>query len=206
MPNPISNYAYYTLREAYGLTEEEADDSMKKQENPLSFDEVEVKENTKRYNSMELITNVKNWKYRTMHTAPVGYPYWENVARVQEDTQMKFLIARYALLVFPLLSLLWLIYGLFERKTWTVKGLVLGEIEKRREKRNWEAYEKMLAEKEAEAIIKVEGLETEELNSNYEAEAGNESFDDKKEEFDEIPSSDDEDTVELRSVTGDGLF
>ena len=150
LPNPISNYAYYALREAYGLAEEEADETMKKKENPLSFDDVEVKENTKRYNSMELITNAKNWKYRTMHTAPVGYPYWENVARVQEDTQMKLLIARYALLVFPLLSLLWLIYGLLERKTWTVKGLLMNEFEKQREKRNWEAYEKQLAEKEAE--------------------------------------------------------
>lgn len=183
LPNPISNYAYYALREAYGLIEETDDESMSKEKNPLSFDDVEVRENTKRYNSMELLSNVKNWKLRTMHTAAVGYPYWENVARVQEDTQMKLLITRYLLLVFPLISLLWMIYGMWEKKTWTIMGLLLQEIDKERERRNWKAYEKKLAEKEADSEETDDVSDGEEDDAPFYSEEGDDTAD--SEEYDD---------------------
>ena len=143
-PNPISNYAYYALRSAFGLSDE-SDEGLDKKENPLSFDDVEVIENTKRYETLELITNVKKWRLRSMRTSSVGYPFWENVARVSDDEQMVLLIIRLLLLICPLITLVWVIYSLWEMKTWTVKGLILKEIDNARERRAWKAYEAKLA-------------------------------------------------------------
>lgn len=153
LPNPISNYAYYALREAYGLSDDSEDTSLNKKKNPLSFDDVEIIENTKRFNTMELLTNIKTWKFRTMRTSSVGYPYWENVARVQDDTQMRLLLVRIILLIFPILSGIWFVYGLWKKKTWTIKGLLLEEIDKAKERKAWKLYEeKMAAEDAAENL------------------------------------------------------
>lgn len=149
LPNPISNYAYYALREAYGLSDDSEDTSLNKKKNPLSFDDVEIIENTKRFNTMELLTNIKTWKFRTMRTSSVGYPYWENVARVQDDTQMRLLLVRIILLIFPILSGIWFVYGLWKKKTWTIKGLLLEEIDKAKERKAWKLYEKKMAAEDA---------------------------------------------------------
>lgn len=149
LPNPISNYAYYALREAYGLSDDSEDTSLNKKKNPLSFDDVEIIENTKRFNTMELLTNIKTWKFRTMRTSSVGYPYWENVARVQDDTQMRLLLVRIILLIFPILSGIWFVYGLWKKKTWTIKGLLLEEIDKAKERKAWKLYEEKMAAEDA---------------------------------------------------------
>ena len=149
LPNPISNYAYYALREAYGLSDDSEDTSLNKKKNPLSFDDVEIIENTKRYDTMELLTNIKTWKFRTMRTSSVGYPYWENVARVQDDTQMRLLLVRIILLIFPILSGIWFVYGLWKKKTWTIKGLLLEEIDKAKERKAWKLYEEKMAAEDA---------------------------------------------------------
>lgn len=149
LPNPISNYAYYALREAYGLSDNSEDTSLNKKKNPLSFDDVEIIENTKRFNTMELLTNIKTWKFRTMRTSSVGYPYWENVARVQDDTQMRLLLVRIILLIFPILSGIWFVYGLWKKKTWTIKGLLLEEIDKAKERKAWKLYEEKMAAEDA---------------------------------------------------------
>ena len=149
LPNPISNYAYYALREAYGLSDDSEDTSFNKKKNPLSFDDVEIIENTKRFNTMELLTNIKTWKFRTMRTSSVGYPYWENVARVQDDTQMRLLLVRIILLIFPILSGIWFVYGLWKKKTWTIKGLLFEEIDKAKERKAWKLYEEKMAAEDA---------------------------------------------------------
>ena len=149
-PNPISNYAFNALRNAFGLSDENNDQLDKQKDNPLSFDDVEIIDNTKRYETMELITNLKYWRLRSMRASSVGYPFWENVARVQDDTQMILIVIRGLLLIVPVISFIWLIYGLWEMKTWTVKGLLLEEIDKTRERRAWKAYEAGLEAEEAE--------------------------------------------------------
>ena len=149
LPNPISNYAYYALKSAFGLSDE-SDEGLDKKENPLSFGDIEVIENTKRYEPLELITNVKKWRLRSMRTSSVGYPFWENIARVQDDEQMVFLIIRFLLLICSVITLIWVLYSLWEMKTWTLKGLLLKELDDIRERRAWKAYEAKMAKEESE--------------------------------------------------------
>ncbi|MCR5701301.1 MAG: ABC transporter permease [Lachnospiraceae bacterium] len=148
-PNPISNYAYNALRKAYGFFDED-EETLGKEKNPLSFDNVDIIENTKRYQTMELITGMKMWKYRGMRTSGVGYPYWENIARVQDDEQRVILIFRGLMLVCPIISLILLCYNLWHMKTWTIKGLIKQEIEEEINRRAWRAYEAQNADQEEE--------------------------------------------------------
>ena len=106
----------------------------------MSFDDVEIIENTKRYNDMELLLKVKHWNLRTMRTSSIGYPFWENIARVCDERLMILLLLRLVLLVFPVISIIWLIYGLWERRTWTFKALIVGKIDDLVEKRRAEKY------------------------------------------------------------------
>ena len=85
-----------------------------------------------------------------MRTSSVGYPFWENIARVSDEEQMILLLIRIMLLVCPVITLIWFIYSLWEMKTWSLKALILNEIDKERERRVVKAYEKKMAEKEAE--------------------------------------------------------
>lgn len=232
-PNPISNYAYYALKGAFGLSEE-SDDQLEKKENPLSFDDVEVLENTKRYEPMELITKVKQWRLRSMRTASVGYPFWENVARVQDDEQMVYLMLRGLLLVCPIISLIWVIYDLWERRTWTVKGLIIDELERVREQRAWKLYEARRAENDeddidsesvdkesdydAEAVDREDDCDVEVVDKEDAAHGANELsggiieiveaeavVEDVTEESTDS-EEDDEREIELRSVTGDNIL
>lgn len=234
-PNPISNYALNALKTAFNLTDEN-DEQLNKKENPLSFDDVEVIENTKRYETMELITRLKQWRLRSMRASSVGYPFWENVARVQDETQMILLIVRGILLICPIISFIWLIYGLWELKTWTIKGLILEEIEKERERRIWKAYEKRMAEEEektegdsleeaageegvdedgvgvdgAEAeYVEMDGAEVVEVDDNEREDAeavGAEAVDIEDVGVEAEDSTDDEEQVELKSVLDEELF
>lgn len=133
LPNPISNYAYYALREAFGI-EDIAEDVASKEENPLTFGDVEVIENSNRYALMPLLKKAKYMKLRGVRTNSVSYPFWENVAGVKEEEQICYLIARLLLLVFPILSLVWLIWHFWKKRTWRMKTLLLGLFEKVQEK------------------------------------------------------------------------
>lgn len=131
MPNPISNYAYYTVRKALGLDEQTGgDDIQKKEKNPMNFEDYEVIENTNRYGNISLISKIKNLKLQSMRTNSIGYPYWENVARVIENQQIRYLVIRILLLIVPCISLIcWLSY-LWKHRSWTAKDILFGIIEK----------------------------------------------------------------------------
>ncbi|MBR1599640.1 MAG: hypothetical protein IJ661_12110 [Lachnospiraceae bacterium] len=231
-PNPISNYALNALKTAFGLADEN-DEQLNKKENPLSFDDVEAIENTKRFETMELITRLKQWRLRSMRASSVGYPFWENIARVQDETQMILLIVRGVLLICPIISFIWLIYGLWELKTWTIKGLILEEIEKEHERRIWKAYEKRMAEEEElakgdsfEEAVEEDGFEEDGAEAEYVEVDGAEAVEvkvDDNEREDAEPvgaeavdiedagvgaedSTDDEEQVELKSVLDEELF
>lgn len=90
IPNPISNYGYNTLMSACGMSQEKPAEG--KKDNPLSFGDCEVIENTGRFSAWNLFSLLKNRKYRTMQTTSIVYPYWENLARMTEDKKMNTLI------------------------------------------------------------------------------------------------------------------
>lgn len=177
LPNPISNYAYYALKKAFGMEEEE--EQLGQDENPLNFDNVEVIENTKRYQTMPLIMGMKTLKLRSMRTNSIGYPYWENVARVAEEKQVILLVIRVILLIFPCVCLILWIYGLWSRKTWTAKSIFMGIVEKVQEKQEEKREAKRLEEEEQSDCDPKDFVE------------------DDSEETDES---------ELRTVTGEDMF
>ena len=223
LPNPISNYGYYALKKAFGMEEEE--EQLGQDENPLNFDNVEVMENTKRYETMPLIMSLKTFQFRSMRTNSIGYPYWENIARTVEEKQVVFLVIRVILLIFPCICLVLWVYGLWNRKTWTAKSIFLGIVEKVREKqeekREKKRQEKELLKEQSEESdlddedFAEESLEEEEPEAEPEDyEGSEENWEDGIYEKDEEENADDgdleeeipSDESELRTVTGEDMF
>lgn len=124
LPNPISNYAYYALRHAFGI-EDEIEDAIKQTGTTLNFDNVEVIENSIRYDWIPLWNGIQNRKIQIMRPNSIGYPFWENLAKVEELRQQNFLIWRMILLSCPFVCFVLWLYGLWNRRTWTVKGLIV---------------------------------------------------------------------------------
>lgn len=190
LPNPISNYAYYALRKACGMEDEE-EDSIQKTENPLNFDTIEVVENSNRFDWMELITDFKYRKYGVMRTNSVGYPFWENLARVEETHQQTIMVVRILLLICPCICLVLWLYDLWNRRRWTMKGICVNALDKIRE---WQAQK---AEEEQRELEEQEEQE-EELS---ETETGQEEKE--EEELSEIETDEAEDERDLSETEAD---
>lgn len=148
VPNPISNYAYYALRNACGLPEEAAALSDEKV-NPLNFEDIEVIENSNRYEFMPLYKKIKILEFQSMRTNSIVYPYWENVARAVETEQIYYLIARIFVLIFPVFSLIWWIHHLWKQRKWRMKDIVRHIFEKLQNK----VEERRERKAEAKAVI-----------------------------------------------------
>lgn len=173
LPNPISNYAYQVVGDAFGYTEE-AEDSLQKNKNPLNFDSLEVVENTNRYEMIELLERMKERKLRSMRTNAIAYPYWENIARVVEEQQQSVLILRLLLLLCPCISLIVLLYHLWTHRTWRAKDLlhwIFKKIQERRENAQWQQSrsdaESNLGAEDAQALVELD----EEMEGDLEQEA-----------------------------------
>lgn len=192
MPNPISNYAYYTLRTACGI-EEENEEVIKKTENPLDFEDIQVMENSNRFDTMKLLEGLKNRKLQVMRPNSVGYPVWENLARVEVQRQQNLLVLRLLLLICPFVCLVLWLYGLWKRRTWTVKSICGNTIEQIRQKREERAEE----ERRRLAILEAESHEEGEDSEDY-PESDGECLPDEEE-----PSDEEE---ELQSVTSEDIF
>lgn len=192
MPNPISNYAYYTLRTACGI-EEENEEVIKKTENSLDFEDIQVMENSNRFDTMKLLEGLKNRKLQVMRPNSVGYPVWENLARVEVQRQQNLLVLRLLLLICPFVCLVLWLYGLWKRRTWTVKSICGNTIERIRQKREERAEE----ERRRLAILEAESHEEDE-DSEENPESDGECLPDEEE-----PSDEEE---ELQSVTSEDIF
>lgn len=147
LPNPISNYAYYAVRSAFGFSEEE-EEQLDQQENPLTFDNVEILENTNRFELVPTLTKLKQWRLRSMRASSVGYPYWENIARSVEDEEIILLIFRILVLICPVVCLIGLLWHLWRHRKWTLKGLMGKGMDRIREKRKVRREEKLRMKEE----------------------------------------------------------
>lgn len=202
MPNPISNYAYYTLRTACGIEEEE-EESVQKTENPLDFEDIQVIENSNRFDTVKLLEGLKNRKLQVMRPNSVGYPVWENLARVEVQRQQNLLVLRLLLLVCPFVCLVLWLYGLWRRRTWTLKSICGDVIERIREKQEERAEE----EQRRLALLEAESQEEyEESEENLESEEDDLEENDPEEDDsgEEEEASDMEE--ELQSVTSEDIF
>lgn len=110
MPNPVEGYAYGYVTEAIGVDQKE----------------VEIVENSARYSLLNRIRQIGKFTTRSMNGKAIVYPYWENIARAYEDILALLMVFELLFLALALgiaaaASILY-----WRRKSWTVKGVVLG--------------------------------------------------------------------------------
>ena len=119
LPNPIKNYAYFALSEAVGLNTDFEDNSSENANvrSTLSFGEVEVIENTGRFDMIPLFRYLKSKKYMSMKTTEIAYPYWENVARFEVERASGILKLCIGLLILPALTLIGLLIWLYSKRS-----------------------------------------------------------------------------------------
>ncbi|MDO5131815.1 MAG: ABC transporter permease [Eubacteriales bacterium] len=110
LPNPISEYALRMVRSA--LTEMSVD-----------MEQASVIENSSRFDVFRLALMIAEPGVRSMQTAPIRYPYWENVALAWEDVLVPFAMLRLFLRYSPFLFLFYLLLWYATHKSWTLGGI-----------------------------------------------------------------------------------
>lgn len=109
MPNPVKGYAMNYVTENIGVEERE----------------IEIVENSSRYNLLNRIKQIKNLAIRSMNGKAIIYPYWENIARVYADILVLLMLLELLFLGFPVIVICIVLIFWWKRKTWTVKGVLL---------------------------------------------------------------------------------
>lgn len=108
-PNPVKKFVSNTVREKFGLKEEE----------------MTVVENSSRYSLEAMLPVMLDFGTRSMQNAAVHLPYWENMARGYEDIRAAVLFAQTLLLLIPAVILL-----AFLVKKWKNRKCTWKEIQK----------------------------------------------------------------------------
>ncbi len=111
MPNPVQGYALRKVRSRL-------------EQVPFSMEKATIVDNTNRYDVLRLVTLMAQPGVRSMQTAPIRYPYWENVALAWEDVLIPFAFLWMFLRFSPFLFLLWLLIWYATHKSWTLGGVI----------------------------------------------------------------------------------
>lgn len=109
MPNPVKGYALKYVRENIGADE----------------NQVEVVENTNRYNLLSLFKVIAGFGTRSMNGKAIIYPYWENIARGYEDILALLLIFEFLFLMYPITLTLIAVVTAWKHRTWTARSVRL---------------------------------------------------------------------------------
>lgn len=109
MPNPVKGYALKYVRENIGADE----------------NQVEVVENTNRYNLLSLFKVIAGFGTRSMNGKAIIYPYWENIARGYEDILALLLIFEFLFLMYPITLTLIAAVTAWKHRTWTARSVRL---------------------------------------------------------------------------------
>ena len=109
MPNPVKEYAYNYVKDNIGISEKE----------------VEIVENSNRYSVWSRVKQIGKLPTRAMNGKAIIYPYWENVARANEDILAFIMLGELIFLGFPSIVVLIILIRLWKKKTWTVKSVLI---------------------------------------------------------------------------------
>lgn len=102
LPNPITNYAYNVLASACGISEDSQEESRK---SVFLFGDTELVENSSRFGLGNMVKLLQTARYRVARTNGVGYPFWENIARMKETTVLTIFKVQAALCLLALVLL-----------------------------------------------------------------------------------------------------
>ncbi len=136
MPNPVEGYAKTYVMEHIGVSE----------------NEVEIVENTTRFEWASLFKGLMQFGTRSMSSKAIIYPYWENMARGYEDILMLMLVIAVLLFLYPAVLLVIAIRYWWKHRTWTVGSLwhkFVDKLERLREK-HWAKSKARKEKREAE--------------------------------------------------------
>ena len=111
MPNPVQGYALRKVRSRL-------------EQVPFPMEKATIVDNSSRYDVLRLVTLMAQPGVRSMQTAPIRYPYWENVALAWEDVLIPFAFLWAVLRFSPFAFLLWLLIWYATHKSWTLGGVI----------------------------------------------------------------------------------
>lgn len=131
-PNPVKGFVYNTLKEKFGLNE----------------NEMLVVENSVRYSLDAMIPVVLDFGTRSMQNAAIHFPYWENIARGYEDIRALVLLFQFILLLIPAIILLIFLIIKWKNRKYKLKDIWMYLMDKkdrafekaRAEKNKWEDF------------------------------------------------------------------
>jgi len=108
MPNPVEGFALKHLKEAVNADEENC----------------VVLENSTRFSIGKLWAVFQDGGIRSMSRHGIVFPYWENIARANEDVLAGVCVFRLFGLIVCISLLLFYGYGKWKNRTWTFKSII----------------------------------------------------------------------------------
>lgn len=106
-PNPVKGFVYNTLKEKFGLKD----------------NEMLAVENSARYGLEAMIPVVLDFGTRSMQNAAIHFPYWENIARGYEDIRAVVLLFQFILLLIPAVIIFIFLVIKWKNRKYTVKDM-----------------------------------------------------------------------------------
>lgn len=143
IPNPVKGFGKKLVTD-YLFGEAQAGEEKLLEERQRTED-VEVVENTSRFQLLSLLGLVKDFGIRSMRENQIKYPYWENVARVREDYSTLCLLAAIAAFILPVVVTLQFLHKKWKNRKWR-KEYIFAWMEKKKEA-SWEKRRKKNEEK-----------------------------------------------------------
>ena len=141
MPNPVSGFALGKVKEGISVDDKN----------------VEVIENTSRYSLLNRCKTILAFGTRSMNGKAIIYPYWENIARGYEDIIALMTVFMLILLLYPVVTIVWMLVSWWRHKGWTLKDAwkfwkdkAERAVERRREKKHSHRETDVLEELERE--------------------------------------------------------
>lgn len=108
LPNPVKGFGLSTMQTVVGSENEN----------------VVVVENSTRFQFLPLIRIIKDFGIRSMSLKGVVFPYWENIARGQEDVLALCLMTKIILLVLPVIFVVTFLVYLWKNRNWNTEQIV----------------------------------------------------------------------------------
>lgn len=137
MPNPVTGFALGMVKDKIGVEEKDVD----------------IVENTTRFRLLSQLKVLGSFGVRSMNGKAIIYPYWENIARGQEDILALLFIFRILFILYPVVLLVIFLVYRWKNRQWHFKDIREFTVRKHEEfrvkrKERLEKKEKELDEEE----------------------------------------------------------